>query len=917
MSKILNNFSAAVSKIMLLCSVFSVLIAVLSSTAIASFTDVKSSNDYYDAISYLESVGIVKGYSDGSFKPDNSINRAEIMKILVEGLGITPDVEDYSDCFYDVGEEWFAPYICYAKSKGWVKGYGDGYFRPANYVNRVEAVKMVINIEGFEDELSSSVSLPFNDTDSSQWYAVYLEAADDLRLLTESSGAFYPANNTTRGYLSEMIFRGLVIKGTDVSAYTESAKEGFLNPETEVHIPTGTETAYAESLIENKEVFVISDENWEGVLSFLPAVQNHPYLIVHNSNGVLDIDSAIYFIEDYNPSRITLVGDFGSNQSYFEDYAQVNTIELVNTLEYWEGFNAVVYTSDNYESSLLSVPLAAFKEIPFVIEGDIFDREEVFQDRTVYLVDGTQCPDSAESCVEMNSTTDVQEELLDYVDGGKLILVEPSDINEGQAIDDFESVLSGELIEDGLSKDSLASVVLAVQKEELILPVGFNTVSSVQNDIEDFVDSFNLDPEYLTIVSNPSFIDQTNYDEESEIYYELDNSYYGDLDGDKLTDLKVGRIYGITSTDTSSTIARSIYYDDLSVTEEVSLLWAPDFIQMLSLTYELESWFEKAGYEPTVHSKGNMDCENWEECFRDLEFDLKQALEDQFLVVYQSHGSTSGGLMNFNTSSLRDEDIRLNSSIVMTSACSTCAYAKTSSPDSLFCLNMLRRGAVAYFGAIEDSSSNIDLPRDSIYGLLDGDSLGEVLFSFKERSYYRTRITSADTAPRFFDPDFVLLGDPTLTPSNDRLSSLDLEDSIQFDGTTVTIEMPAVQTDHQFDFSFYSQSSSERVFYGTAYFEDQASTLVSDYSLIGEITNSQSGSTATRTSYEYLFSLPISVDSVTNFSIEYADGREALSEEVSFVEDEEGSTWFWLTDVVDDINDSGGMPARTITFDIE
>lgn len=893
------------------------LIVTLSSAAVASFSDVKTSNDYYDAISYLEGVGVVKGYSDGTFKPGNPINRAETMKILVEGLGITPDTEDYSNCFYDVGEEWFAPYICYAKSKGWVKGYGDGYFRPANTVNRVEAVKMVINIEGFEGELSSgSVLLPFNDTDSSQWYAVYLEAADDLRLLTESSGAFYPANDTTRGYLSEMIFRGLVIKGTGVNSYTEAAKEDFLNPEAEVYIPASTETTYAESLVENKEVFVISDENWEDVLAFLPAVQNHPYLIVHNSNGVLDIDSAIYFIEDYDPSRITLIGDFGSAQNYFEDYAEVNAIELVDTLEYWEGFDSVVYASSNYESSLISAPLAAFKEVPFVVEGSIFDREEVFENRIVYLVDGTQCPDLAESCVEMDSL-DVQEELLSFVDREKLILVDPSDIDAEQSLDGFESAISGEPIEDGLSKDSLAAVVLAVQKEELLLPIGFSTVSSTQNDIEDFIDSLNLEPEYLTIVSNPNFIHQASYDEESETYYELDNSHYGDLNGDQLVDLKVGRIYGVTSTDTSSTIARSIYYDELGVSDNASLLWAPDFIQMLSLTYELESWLQRAGYDPTVHSKGNMDCESWEECFRDLEFDLKEALENQFLVVYQSHGSTSGGLMNFNTSSLRDEDIRLNSSIVMTSACSTCAYAKTNSPDNLFCLNMLRRGAVAYFGAVEDSSSNIDLPRDSIYGLLDGGSLGEVLSSFKERSYYRTRITSADTAPRFFDSDFILLGDPTLTPSNDRLSSLDLEDSIQFDGTTVTIEMPAVQTDHQFDFSFYSQSSSERNFYGTAYFEDRASTLVSDYSLIGEITNSQNGSTETRTSYEYLFSLPVSVDSITNFSIDYADGREALSEEVSFVEDEEGNTWFWLTDVVDDINDSGGMPARTITFDLE
>ncbi|MFA6527982.1 MAG: S-layer homology domain-containing protein [Candidatus Gracilibacteria bacterium] len=887
-----------------------------SSKVAASFTDMNSDDEYYDAISYLQSIGTIEGYADGTFKPDQDINRAEVMKILIEGLGITPSLEDYSFCFDDVQDDWYAPYVCYAKAQGWVSGYEDGYFRPANPINRVEATKMVINTQGFSQELSSNfIALPFTDVDSSEWYAIYLDVAENLNLVTESSGAFHPSENMTRGYLSEMIFRGLVVNEMDAEAYSESLKEQFLNPTTEIYIPTSTETGYENAMIEDKELFIISDEKWEDVLEFLPVVQNHPYLLIHKSGDNFDIDSAIYFIEDYAPSRITLIGDFSGVENYFSDYAGINNIEITDSFEYWDGFDSVIYASANYQSSLLSTPLAAFKGIPFVVENSSIDMAEVFEGRTVYLVDGPECPDLAETCVEMTSETDIPNSILEYIDGDKIILTNPSDIDGGQEFEDFESAITGQSIGDGLSKDSLVAAILSVQKRELIIPTYSDNATSVQSDIDFFLDSFSLDADYLTILANPDFINQANYDEDSGIYYELDNAYYGDLNGDYLTDLKVGRIYGITVTDTSSTVARSVFYQDLNVSNNVSLLWVPDFLEMLSITYELESWFDQAGYQVAVHTKGNLDCDSWEECYRDIEFDLDEALEDQSIIVYQGHGSTQGGLLNLNISTLRDEDIQLNSSLVVTSACSTCAYTKTNDPYDLFCLNILRRGAVAYLGAIEDSASNIDIQRDGVYDLLSGDSLGEILKSFKERSYYRTRIVSADTAPRFFDSYFVLLGDPTLTLSDNVLNSVEFEDSIQFDGDTITIEMPEVNASKQFDFNFYSQS--EYNIYGTSYFDDLVGNLVmSGHSLIGELTSSN-GSVETRTSYEYLFSIPVSIDSVSNYLFEYSDGRESFAEEPAFIEDNEGNTWFWFEEVFYDINDSGGVPARTITIDVQ
>ena len=97
------------------------------------------------SIQYLLDTNVISGYPDGTFKPAQTINRAELMKIITEGIGITPSADEYSDCFPDVTNEWFAVYVCYAKEQNWIQGYPDGAFKPDQNVNKVEALKMIIN----------------------------------------------------------------------------------------------------------------------------------------------------------------------------------------------------------------------------------------------------------------------------------------------------------------------------------------------------------------------------------------------------------------------------------------------------------------------------------------------------------------------------------------------------------------------------------------------------------------------------------------------------------------------------------------------------------------------------------------------------------------------------------------------------
>ncbi len=171
---------------------------------ISPFTDLSPEDNNYVAISNLYNMGIVSGYPDGSFRPDSELNRAELLKILIEMYYGTPDETVYKNCFADVAEDWYAKYVCYAKEQGWVSGYSDNAFRPANSVNKVEALKMMLEV--FGQEMIPANGAVFEDVVSGEWYSDYVNTAKELGLL-EETGSYYPGNNITRGGVSENIYR--------------------------------------------------------------------------------------------------------------------------------------------------------------------------------------------------------------------------------------------------------------------------------------------------------------------------------------------------------------------------------------------------------------------------------------------------------------------------------------------------------------------------------------------------------------------------------------------------------------------------------------------------------------------------------------------------------------------------------------
>lgn len=149
----------------------------ISDISCAGFTDVPKDSPNCAALTYVKNQGIFTGYPDGTFKPDQVINRAETVKVITEGfdLNMLPDPSDKLGFSDVVLHEWYMPYLATAKSEGVIQGYPDGTFKPEQTVNYVELIKVF-----FE---TADVTLPATSS-SDAWYQKYLNYAQANNYLT-------------------------------------------------------------------------------------------------------------------------------------------------------------------------------------------------------------------------------------------------------------------------------------------------------------------------------------------------------------------------------------------------------------------------------------------------------------------------------------------------------------------------------------------------------------------------------------------------------------------------------------------------------------------------------------------------------------------------------------------------------------
>ncbi len=275
------------------------------------------------------------------------------------------------------------------------------------------------------------------------------------------------------------------------------------------------------------------------------------------------------------------------------------------------------------------------------------------------------------------------------------------------------------------------------------------------NTVEFFADlvlSESISDAYLTILGPPNAIpirENMGLTSYHSNYRSLDHSEYADITGDRLPDLLAGRIMSLSIADVSSYIARSLFYDEILKTNNVSFM-ASSFQYMINQAYNWSHEFEAEGYnsecfiQPAGDYGSDFDCEIMNDGFDESQWIGRD------LIHYLDHGGSGwAGISSF-------ELPYLSNSLVLNDACSTCSTYRFNS----FCNNVIRKGGIGHAGAVSVAWTGNQAYKKMITGVYQEDlSIGK---AFKKAYVYaRHRFMTSLVADPTLDMNVpYLLDDP-------------------------------------------------------------------------------------------------------------------------------------------------------------
>lgn len=158
------------------------------------------------SIAELVKRGVVNGYQDGTFRPDNAMTRAEFVTILVKALNLRQ--AESTGSFKDMEQHWAKSTVDTAHANGIVTGFEDGTFKPDAFISQEQMAVLIAKAWDLETAVSGK---DFTDqSDISGWAAASIIAASAQGILSGfEDGSFMPQAHTTRAEAVSVILRAL------------------------------------------------------------------------------------------------------------------------------------------------------------------------------------------------------------------------------------------------------------------------------------------------------------------------------------------------------------------------------------------------------------------------------------------------------------------------------------------------------------------------------------------------------------------------------------------------------------------------------------------------------------------------------------------------------------------------------------
>lgn len=327
-------------------------------TAVLAYSDVEENTKIAEAVSLLTDLEIVNGFEDGTYKPNQTVTRAEAAKLICELLDIntvSPTIAIFNDVPVD---HWAAKYIYTAANLGIINGYGDGNYGPEDEITYEQIVKMIVCALGYEPMATSKGGYPTG----------YLSVASSIGLLKNTADA-------TRGDIAILLANALEIPVMEQISY-------------------GSEEQYAPldgtSGKEYKTLFTMKD--------------------IYKATGVVGD------LVDTNKINFTITKDSADDEFVKKDPDQQFYIGSSNIADYkYQELDVYIAKEDNDYTVVFIKTLA--KTTTLVIVSD--DIKSISGNKITYYVDENQSKTKTitvddEVSIEYNKTNDIYTDIKDF-----------------------------------------------------------------------------------------------------------------------------------------------------------------------------------------------------------------------------------------------------------------------------------------------------------------------------------------------------------------------------------------------------------------------------------------------------------------------------------------------------------------------
>lgn len=343
--------------------------------------------------------GVVEGYPDGTFKPEQAVTRAEFAKMIAKAFSISPNEQEIDVVLSDIEGHWAQEFIEEIARANLIEALPNGTFDPDAPITRAEAVEAIVRALKLDDVYGFSATPSFDDVNTNHPAHHHVEIASQLKILPPYlKGSFGPDETATRSEAAAMIREASRLRIARGSLdYLESERELLgirhergitdftLGSQTVIH--RNTTLAPLDNLLIGDEVYIVADRY--GTPQFVKANG-----VITQEDVATKISEVVKGVLSPSDLQAMVAGDWEKvtdslkNRLYEELVAQgISPVEAAAIMN--QDWNSVREYAQSHAAELIADQLGITRELAsLLLAGDWESASELAQTQALERILG-------------------------------------------------------------------------------------------------------------------------------------------------------------------------------------------------------------------------------------------------------------------------------------------------------------------------------------------------------------------------------------------------------------------------------------------------------------------------------------------------------------------------------------------------